>query len=269
MSVYDKFDKVKVTQDGRLLTVAFNRPERLNAVGDGMGDQFEEVLTIVREDDSVGAVLVRGEGRAFCAGGDVKEFDQEAQSGATPPAKKVYSLLHGAKIVDLMLSVPQPMIAAVQGYAMGLGATYALFCDVVVAAEDAVFADSHVAIGLVAGDGGAVMWPLLMSLGAARWYLLTGDRISGTEAARIGLVLKAVPASELLEEATRMAKRLSEGAPLALQGTKATLNKIVHDRIDTVLAHGLLLEGATFVSDDHKEAAAAFVAKRAPQFKGH
>ena len=171
MSQYDKFDVVTAKQDGRLLTVSFNRPDRLNAVGGGLGTQFEEILSIAREDDSVGCILVRGEGRAFCAGGDVREFDEEAKGGGTPPAKKVFSLLHGAKIIDIMLSVPQPMIAAVQGYAMGLGATYALFCDVVVAAEDAVFADAHVAIGLVAGDGGAVMWPLLMSLGAARWYL--------------------------------------------------------------------------------------------------
>ena len=269
MSQYDKFDVVTAKQDGRLLTVSFNRPDRLNAVGGGLGTQFEEILSIAREDDSVGCILVRGEGRAFCAGGDVREFDEEAKGGGTPPAKKVFSLLHGAKIIDIMLSVPQPMIAAVQGYAMGLGATYALFCDVVVAAEDAVFADAHVAIGLVAGDGGAVMWPLLMSLGAARWYLMTGDRISGAEAARIGMVLKAVPASELLEEATRMATRLADGAPLAIQGTKATLNKIVHNRMDAVLEHGLLLEGATFTSDDHKEAAAAFVEKRKPVFRGH
>jgi enoyl-CoA hydratase len=268
MSQYDKFDVVTAKQDGRLLTVSFNRPERLNAVGGGLGDQFEEILMIARDDKSVGAILVRGEGRAFCAGGDVKDFDETAKSGAVPPAQRVIQTLHATKIIDIMMSVPQPMVAAVQGYAMGLGATYALFCDVVVAAEDAVFADSHVAIALVAGDGGAVMWPLLMTMGAARWYLLTGDRISGTEAARIGMVLKAVPASELLEEATRMAKRLSEGAPLALQGTKATLNQIIRKRIDTVLEYGLLLEGATFVSDDHKEAAAAFVEKRKPVFRG-
>jgi enoyl-CoA hydratase len=268
MSMYDKFDLVKVTQEGGLLTVAFNRPERLNAVGDGMGRQFEEILMIAREDTSVRAILVRGEGRAFCAGGDVKEFDEEAKAGTTPPAKKVYSLLHGAEIVDIMLSVPQPLVAAVQGYAMGLGATYALFCDVVIAAETAVFADAHVAIGLVAGDGGAVMWPLIMPIGAAKWYLMTGDRISGTEAARLGMVLKAVPEDQLLEEATKMARRLAEGAPLAIQGTKRAINKIIHNRVDQVLEHGLLLEGATFTSQDHKEAAAAFVEKRKPNFTG-
>jgi enoyl-CoA hydratase len=151
---------------------------------------------------------------------------------------------------------------------MGLGATIALFCDVVVAAEDARFADTHVSVGLVAGDGGAVMWPLIMPFGAAKWYLMTGEPISGVEAARLGMVLKAVPADRLLDEATRLAQRLAEGAPLAVQGTKQTLNRILRDRMSLVMDTGLLLEGATFISDDHREAAAAFVAKRKPKFRG-
>jgi len=156
----------------------------------------------------------------------------------------------------------------VHGYAMGLGATIALFCDVVIAAEDATFADSHVAVALVAGDGGAVMWPLIMPFGAAKWYLMTGDRISGTEAARLGMVLKAVPADQLVDEATTAARRLADGAPLAVQGTKATINRILRSRMDLVLDYGLLIEGATFVSEDHREASVAFVEKRAPVFRG-
>ncbi len=151
---------------------------------------------------------------------------------------------------------------------MGLGATIALFCDVVVAAEDAQFADTHVSIGLVAGDGGAVAWPLAMPLGAARYYLMTGDRVSGTEAARLGLALRAVPAGDLLDEATAIARRLADAAPLAVQGTKATVNKIVKERLNLLIDLGLALEGGTFVSDDHKEAAAAFVEKRKPTFRG-
>jgi len=269
MSQYDQFTIATAKQDGRLLTVSFNRPERLNAMSGGLPEEFQAILQIAAKDESVGAILVRGEGRAFCAGGDVKDFD-EAASAAEPmkPSLRVTSTLHGAHMLDVILSVPQPIVAAVHGYAMGLGATIALFCDVVVAAEDAIIADSHVAIALVAGDGGAVMFPLLMPLGAARWYLMTGDRISGAEAARLGMVLKAVPAADLLEEATRCATRLAEGAPMAIQGTKAAINKIVHDRMDLVLDYGLLLEGATFVSEDHKEASAAFVEKRQPKFQG-
>ena len=269
MADWGGFETLLVSQEGRLLTVSFNRPDRLNAVGGGLHQEFTEVLTRAGRDDSVGAILLRGEGRAFCVGGDVKDFDERA-SGAEPPppAHTVLHTMNAAELLESILGVPQPIVAAVHGYAMGLGATIALFCDVVVAAEDARFADTHVSVGLVAGDGGAVMWPLIMPFGAAKWYLMTGEPISGVEAARLGMVLKAVPADRLLDEATRLAQRLAEGAPLAVQGTKQTLNRILRDRMSLVMDTGLLLEGATFISDDHREAAAAFVAKRKPKFRG-
>ncbi|GAA4232663.1 enoyl-CoA hydratase [Streptosporangium album] len=258
-----------VTVDDGLATIALNRPERLNAIGGGLEQELARALADVAGDPAVRAVLVRGEGRAFCVGGDVKEMAGRAEDEVGPsPGQQVYQLLHGRRILDAILSVPQPIVAAVHGYAMGLGATIALFCDVVIAAEDAQFADTHVAVGLVAGDGGAVAWPLAMPLGAARYYLMTGDRLDGVEAARLGLALRAVPAGELLDEATAIARRLAAAAPLAVQGTKATVNKIVRERMNLLLDLGLVLEGGTFVSDDHKEAAAAFVEKRAPVFRG-
>jgi enoyl-CoA hydratase len=269
MPDWGEFSTVLARQDGRLLTVSFNRPDRLNAVSGELHREFTDILSRAGADTSVGAILLRGEGRSFCVGGDVKDFDERA-SGAEPPrpAHTVLNTLHATDLLESILSVPQPIVAAVQGHAMGLGATIALFSDVVVAAEDARFADTHVSIGLVAGDGGAVMWPLIMPFGAAKWYLLTGDPISGTEAARLGMALKAVPGDQLLDEATRLAQRLADGAPLAVQGTKATLNRILRHRMSLVMDTGLLLEGATFVSDDHREAAAAFVAKRKPTFRG-
>ena len=269
MADWGEFKTMLARQDGRLLTVSFNRPDRLNAVGGGLHEEFTEILGRAGGDNSVGAILLRGEGRAFCVGGDVKGFDERA-SGAKPsrPAHTVLHTLNATELLEAILGVPQPIVAAVHGHAMGLGATIALFCDVVVAAEDARFADTHVSVALVAGDGGAVMWPLIMPFGAAKWYLLTGDPISGAEAARLGMVLKAVPGEQLLDEATALAQRLADGAPLAVQGTKATLNRIVRDRMSLLMDTGLLLEGATFVSDDHREAAAAFVAKRKPTFRG-
>ncbi|WP_433217486.1 enoyl-CoA hydratase/isomerase family protein [Microtetraspora malaysiensis] len=258
-----------VDVDDGLATISLNRPDRLNAIGGGLERELAEALREVAARRDVRAVLLRGEGRAFCVGGDVKEMAVHAEDEEGPSAgQQVYQLLHGRDILETILSVPQPIVAAVHGYAMGLGATIALFCDVVIAAEDAQFADTHVAVGLVAGDGGAVAWPLAMPLGAARYYLMTGDRLDGAEAARLGLALRAVPAEDLPAEATAVARRLAAAAPLAVQGTKATVNKIVRERMNLVLDFGLALEGGTFVSDDHKEAAAAFVAKRAPVFRG-
>jgi enoyl-CoA hydratase len=120
----------------------------------------------------------------------------------------------------------------------------------------------------VAGDGGAVLWPLLLPFGTAKYYLLTGDRISGAEAARMGMIHKAVPADQLLAEASAIAERLANGPTMALKWTKTAVNQVLRERLNLVLDIGLALEGATFLSDDHKEATTAFVEKRQPVFRG-
>jgi enoyl-CoA hydratase len=267
---YDDLEKVKVTREGAVLAISLNRPESRNAINGEISEDLHEALRRAAEDTDARAILLKGEGKSFCVGGDVKDFDSrpKGNEGGGSPALTAVNTLKGAGVVDLLLSIPQPTVAAVQGHAMGLGATLALFCDVVVAAEDAQFADTHVNIGLVAGDGGAAMWPLIAPFGAAKWYLMTGDRLTGSEAERLGMVLKAVPAEDLPAESLAVATRLSEIAPMAVQGTKATLNKILRHRMDLTLDFGLLYEGATFVSEDHREAASAFVEKRQADFKG-
>ena len=149
-----------------------------------------------------------------------------------------------------------------------MGANLALFCDVVFAAEDAVFADNHVTVGLVAGDGGTIIWPMLLSMADAKYYPLTGERIDGKTAEKMRLVHKAVPADQLHAEARALAERLANGPTLAVNGTKRGLNKMIRERVELGLDTVLIAEGITFLSEDHQEASAAFVAKRAPVFKG-
>jgi len=261
---YAKFEKVLAVQDGKLLTLTFNRPERRNAVGGGLHEDFDELIELIRHDKSVGAVLLKGNGPAFCAGGDIKEMSESTVG----PAERVGELLNAKRLLYTMLEVEQPIVCAVHGYALGLGATIALFCDVVVAAEDAFFADTHVNVGLVAGDGGAVLWPLLLPFGQAKYHLLTGDRITGADAARMGMIHKAVPADELFAEAEGIARRLADGATLALKWTKMAVNQVLRERMNLVLEIGLAMEGATFVSEDFAEASTAFLEKRTPTFKG-
>jgi enoyl-CoA hydratase len=264
MSDYSRFEKVLAHQDGRLLTLTFNRPDNMNAIDGAIHEDLDALIALIRADDSVGAVLLRGEGRAFCAGGDIKMM-----SAATPtPVERVGSILASRELLYSMLAIEQPIIAAVQGFALGLGATIALFCDIVLAAEDAYFADTHVNVGLVAGDGGAVLWPLLLPFGQAKYHLLTGDRITGADAARMGMIHKAVPADQLLDEATAVARRLADGPTLALKWTKKAVNQVLRERLDLILEIGLALEGATFLSDDFKEASSAFIEKRKPTFTG-
>ena len=266
---YDDLAKVKVTLDGHVAIISLNRPESRNAVNEELSHDLHEAFRRVAGDKQARAVVIRGEGKSFCVGGDVKTFN-EAPAATDPPspAAKALGILDATEVIDLILAIPQPTIAAVQGHAMGLGATIALFCDVVVAADDAQIADTHVNVGLVAGDGGAVAWPLMMPFGASKWYLMTGDRVTGEEAARLGLVFRSVPGAQLYEEALGLANRMAALPPLAVQGTKSTLNRILKHRMELTLDYGLLYEGATFLSEDHQEASAAFVEKRAPEFKG-
>lgn len=276
MISYDDLTKVRVTRDGPdglVGVITLNRPEARNAIDGDLSRELHEAFARVAKDTDMRAILLRGEGKSFCVGGDVKMFNaQQATTteGENPPsgAQRVAGLLHGAEVVDLMLAIPQPMVSAVQGHAMGLGSTLAMFCDVMVVADDAKIADTHVSIGLVAGDGGAVTFPLMLPFGVAKWHLMTGEPIIGAEAARLGLALRSVPAEDLDATALQVASRFAELPAMAVQGTKATLNRILRDRMDLTLQFGLLYEGATFLSEDHKEAAAAFVERRPAKFTG-
>jgi enoyl-CoA hydratase len=161
-----------------------------------------------------------------------------------------------------------PIVAAVNGHAMGLGASIALLCDMIFMADTATIGDPHVKVGIVAGDGGVAIWPLAVGPARAKQYLLTGDPLTATEAERIGLINKVVPADQLAAEAMAFAQRLAAGAPLAVRYTKLAVNKLVKDAFNIAFDTSTALELLTFHSDDHREALAAIREKRKPEFKG-
>ena len=197
----------------------------------------------------------------------MKELN-DAETGRSDVARVHDMVAAARRLTWAILDVEQPIVSAVHGYAMGLGATVALLADIVLAAEDAVLADNHVNAGLVAGDGGTVIWPMLVPFTAAKYYLLTGDRIDGREAERIGLVFRSYPHEELHEAARSIATRLSRGAPIAVRGTKRSLNKQLRERMELLLDPALTMEGLSFLTQDHREASSAFVEKRDPVFRG-
>ena len=177
--------------------------------------------------------------------------------------------LRGAKrLIQNMLEMEQPIIGAINGDAVGLGATLALFCDIIIADERARFGDTHIKVGLVAGDGGAIVWPLLVGVARAKEFLLTGDLITATEAERIGLVNRVVPAGQAYTEGLVLAKRLAAGPTRAIRWTKLALNKRLKDEVNLVLDTSLAVETLSMATDDHREAARAFVEKRPPRFTG-
>jgi len=267
MPDYTRFLGLNTALDDGVLTVTLNRPERLNAVDTAMHNALEDLWADVARDPEVRAVVLTGSGRAFCAGGDVKAMAE--RSGAGSPLMGGGAIQSSARRLILnVLEVNQPIIAAVNGDAVGLGATIALFCDVVIAAENARIGDTHVRVGLVAGDGGAVIWPLLVGVNRAKELLMTGRLLGAAEAERIGLVNRVVPQGEALSAAQEVARELADGPALAIRWTKASVNKLIRERMNLILDYSLNVENMSMGSADHKEAANAFVEKRKAVFVG-
>lgn len=262
MEPYAGYEHLSFEQHDGVLTVRFDRPETKNAVNADLHEELSRAFADIRADRETRAVVLTGEGRAFSAGGDIKWF-QAMQANELDAL-----FVEARKIIIDLLEVPQPIIAAINGPAVGLGATIALFCDVIFAAEDAIIGDPHVLVGVVAGDGGAVIWPWLVGVARAKEYLLTGENVKAHDAERMGLVNRVVPADELLDTAHALAAKLAAGPTLAIQGTKASVNKILRDTTNLVLDTSLALERECFTSSDHREAVLAFVERRPPAFSG-
>jgi enoyl-CoA hydratase len=242
-----------------------DRPEKLNAVDGVMHGEIASLWRDAAADPAVRALLVTGAGRAFCAGGDF--------SGGTPPGgggegAGATMLREAQQIVDGLLDCEKPVISAVNGYAMGLGATIALLADVVVAGRKAVFADTHVRMGIGAGDGGQVIWPLLMGVNRAKYHLMTGEHLPAAEAERLGLVNFLVDDAELLPKALEIATRLAQGPAQAIAASKVPINRYIKTVSNLVLPLSLQMEFANMRTDDAREAARAFREKRDPRWTG-
>jgi enoyl-CoA hydratase len=258
------FETLRVERRGTLLEVTIDHPRsELNAVDATLHDELTGLFAALRREKEARAVLLTGSKRAFCAGGDF------AWLGELRGMEKLEPLRRDAKqLIWDLLDVEQPVVAALNGPAVGLGASIALLCDVILMADTASIADPHVRVGIVAGDGGAAIWPLVLGPARAKEFLLTGDRVDAATAERLGLVNRVVPAADLMREARALAQRLADGAPLALRYTKAAVNKWVKQAAGAAFDYSTALEIVTFQSEDHREALAAIREKRKPDFKG-
>lgn len=233
--------------------VTMNRPEILNAINWDMHDELEQVFVDLDRDKSVRAIVLTGAGRGFCSGGDQKTLDK---SPIPSPTRG------GRHLVRNMLELEAPIIAAVNGVAVGLGATLALMCDVIFAQSTARFADTHVTAGVVAGDGGAVIWPLLIGPVRAKHYLMTGAFVSAEQAVAMGMINEAVSDRNVREVAIEYAEMLASGPREAIIWTKYSVNKIVKEFAHLLLDTSTALETLTFATPERREAVAAFAEKR-------
>jgi len=268
---YGEYEFLNVAVADRIATITINRPDRLNAVHNALHHELEQIWIDVRADQDVNAIILTGAGRAFCAGGDVKGMAEGSLSGAAPKKGKgrgrgPIAASNGRRVIENMLDVEQPIIGAINGDAIGLGATLALLCDITVASEKARFADTHVKVGIVAGDGGAVIWPLLIGPHRAKEFLMRGNFISGAEAGRIGMVNYAVGPDDVMTKAHELARELADGPTWAIRWSKLAVNKWLKQQANLILDASLAYEMMTFNTKDHQEAVKAFVEKRKPNF---
>ncbi len=256
-------DRVIARQDGRVLWLTLNRPDVLNAIDDAMLTALDAAVRRAGQEPSVGALVITGAGdRSFAAGADIREL-----ASRTPIAAREHAR-HAQSVYAQIETLGKPVIAAVNGFALGGGCELALACTLRLAAETATFGQPEINLGLIPGYGGSQRLPRLVGRGPALELLLTGQRISAAEAWRIGLVNRVVPAERLVTEAAAFAAELAAKAPIALRYLLAA----VHAGAELTLSAGQEFEAGLFglaaATDDMREGTQAFLDKRPPAFTG-
>ncbi|WP_339948106.1 enoyl-CoA hydratase-related protein [uncultured Albimonas sp.] len=261
---FETYETLKFARRGRVLAIALSAPQARNAVSRLMHQELIRALEEADLDEDSDVLVLTGEGDAFCGGGDIAWMKAMREK----PAERKAAISEGRRILYTILELDKPIIGKVRGPAIGLGATLALFCDVIFASETAKFADPHVRVGLVAGDGGAVIWPALLGPARAKEYLMTGDVVTGRKAMELGLVNHCLPDAELDAAVDAFADRLAGGALAAIRWTKRAVNAGLRAQAAPVLELAFAYEAASMETDDHRAAVDAFLAGHAPTFQG-
>ena len=251
-------------QQGDVLVVTLQHPTSpMNAVDEMLHDEFGELFARLRRDPQGRAIVLTAEGRAFSAGGDFAWFPSLRDTAVLDHLRRAAKQM----IWDL-LDVEVPIVCGLNGSAAGLGASIALLCDLVVMSDRAVVLDPHVNVGLVAGDGGAVIWPALLGPMVAKRHLLLGEPLTATDAQRLGVAAEVCPPADVRARAIAWAERLAAQPPLAVKGTKLAVNAGLKQSLLTSFDLSTALEIPCFLSRDHAEAVDALREGRTPTFEG-
>jgi enoyl-CoA hydratase len=260
---YSRYEKnhLKVEIRDRVAVITLSRPDVHNAVNYDMHVGLENIFREIGVDRDVGAIVITGAGKSFCAGGDVKGF-------GNPDPRPIDQLRGTRYLVQELVNCEAPIIAAVNGTAAGLGATIALLADVIYMADTAKIGDTHVRMGLVCGDGGAVIWPLLIGPHRAKELMMAGRLVSGVEAAQMGLVNRSLPLDQLLPQAMAYAQEVAHLPIAAVRWTKMAINPMLKQQLNLALDFGVAAEHLCVGTEDMKEAFNAFAEKRKPKYTG-
>jgi enoyl-CoA hydratase/carnithine racemase len=259
---------LQIELDGGVCWLTLDRPEQMNALTPEMGDGLVAALEQAGRDDEVRVVVITGAGRAFCAGGDLKTMNVRAERERTASGRLEALNAAGRRIPVLLRQVQKPVIAAVNGAAMGWGCDLAVACDIRIAAEGARFGELFVKRGLIPDGGATYNLPRLIGMDRAAELIFTGRIIDAAEALRIGLVTRVVPAAELHEEARRLAAEIAANAPLAVQTAKRLLYAQQNLTIEQAMEQVTFFLSTLRQSEDHHEGVAAFLEKREAVFRG-
>jgi 2-(1,2-epoxy-1,2-dihydrophenyl)acetyl-CoA isomerase len=260
-----EYRSILYKKEGGKATITLNRPRALNALNREIIEELFFALKEAAGNPEVRVLILTGAGRAFCFGADVSEFSRQIESGNLAPAlllKKVQ------EITRLLIGTPKPVIAALNGFATGLGLDLALACDLRIAAERAKLAESFISMGLVPDGGGTFFLPKLVGLAKAAEMIFTGEPLSAAEAQRIGLINRVVPAEELSKAIDILADKLIKSPSLALGLAKQALWKNLQANLASALQEEARNQKVCLSSEDHREAVRAFLEKREPVFRG-
>jgi len=247
-------------------TITLNRPRALNALNAEMIDELLNAVAQAGEDPEVKVLLLTGAGRAFCFGADISEFRQAQEQPGQGSAWTM--LLKSQKIIRLLTGMLKPTIAAINGFATGLGLDLALACDLRIAAERAKLGEAFVSMGLVPDGGGSFLLPRLVGFAKAAEMIFTGEAIDPSEAERIGLINRVVPVQELIKSVKELADKLARGPSLAIGLAKEAMWRNLSQNLDSALSFEAQSQRACLESEDHREAVKAFFEKRDPHFRG-
>lgn len=254
-------------QDGPIVTLTMNEPERRNPLtGNSAIPEFLAAIERIHDDPRVRCVILTGNGPSFCSGGDIAEMKRQAEPGVAEMEIR-HEYRRGIQRLTLSLfDLEVPVIAAVNGHAMGAGLDLACMCDIRIASENARFAESFVKVGIIPGDGGAWLLPRIVGMSHAAELAFTGDVIDAQTALSINLVSRVTPAPELMRTAVELAERIAANAPHSVRLTKRLMREGLHTRLDTLLELSAVFQAVSHKTPDHSEAVNAFLEKRSPRF---
>ncbi len=260
------YKEIIYTVENHVATMMLNRPEKMNALTGVTYQEMEDAFRSAQADDNVRAVIVTGAGRGFCSGDDVRAMP--APDARQAPVRRIQIKGRPTPVVPVLMKMDKPLIAAVNGAAVGWGMDLALFCDIRIASDKARFGEIFVLRGLIPDISGFYILPRVVGLEKANELLFTGDIIDAQEALRIGLVSKVVPHEEVMSAAKELAGKVAKNPPLAVRMSKEAIRKGLNFDVDMLGEYHSYALGILFSTEDFKEGSTAVLERRQPEFKG-